>query len=71
MKSKNPVARALYICGIIAAMLGFLVSLLRASENVTYLLSGVFLTAIVTVLLFGLGEIVNLLQKILDRLENK
>lgn len=71
MKSKNPVARALYICGLIAAMLGFLVSLLRASENVTYLLSGVFLTAIVTVLLFGLGEIVNLLQKILDRLENK
>ena len=71
MKSKNPVARALYICGIIAAMFGFLVSLLRASENVTYLLSGVFLTAIVTVLLFGLGEIVNLLQKILDRLENK
>ena len=71
MKSKNPVARALYICGIIAAMLGFLVSLLRASEYVTYLLSGVFLTAIVTVLLFGLGEIVNLLQKILDRLENK
>ena len=71
MKSKNPVAQALYICGLIAAMLGFLVSLLRASENVTYLLSGVFLTAIVTVLLFGLGEIVNLLQKILDRLENK
>ena len=39
MKSKNPVAQALYICGLIAAMLGFLVSLLRASENVTYLLS--------------------------------
>lgn len=71
MKSKNPVARALYICGVVVAMLGFLVSLLRASEDVTNLLSGVFVTALVTVLLFGFGEMVNLLQKILDRLEKK
>ena len=71
MKSKNPVAKALYICGTVVAILGFFVSLLQASQNLTNLISGVFLTAILAVLFFGLGETVSLLQRILDRMNNR
>ena len=70
MKTKNPVARALFIAGVAVAILGFLVGLMQASStgDLTKLFSGLLAAGIGAVVLFGFGEIVSLLQQIRDRM---
>ena len=71
MKLKNPAAKAVFICGIVVAILVFIISLMRASNtgDLTNLISGVFGTAIATIVLIGFAEIINLLQRIYDKLK--